>query len=112
MLRRLGNQEDAPTCTARSARSTASVGVGVGIGGHGELNHHADIRHIDSASGDIGGDQDPDAAISKRGQGAGPLCLSQFATEGKGGEAVFGQTLGIVGRFCSSLDEDKAAAFW
>jgi hypothetical protein len=105
----LGNEQDTSTGSTGTTGSAAAVCIGVGICRHRELNHHPDIRHINPARCDIGGDEDSDASISEGCECAGALSLGQLAAEGEGGEAIFCKALSEVGGFCSALNKYEAA---
>jgi len=79
------------------------VCVGVGICGHRELNHHPDIRYIDPARRNIGGDENSDTSISEGGECAGALSLGEFTAKGEGGKSVFGEAFSEVSGLCSAL---------
>jgi hypothetical protein len=75
-----------PVSSAR--RAPDPVDVVVGHGRHVEIDDVAEGFHVDAAGGDVGGDQDPDAAALEGRERRRPLRLAPVAVDALTGDAV------------------------
>ena len=72
-----------------------------------------DVLDVDAAGGQVGGDQDADAARLKIGQGGGALGLRAVTVNHGGGDAVAVQGLGdAVGETLGAGEDQAAAGFF
>ena len=70
-----------------AAGATAPVHKGLGVMGELVVNHEVDVGDVEAARGDVGGDEDAEAAVAEALEGAFALRLSDVAVEHLGGHA-------------------------
>ena len=88
------HQRDDQAGGPRPGRSAGAVQVVLVVVRRVELNHQVDVVHMDAASGDVGGDQDPRVPGGERVQGPLPLVLVAVAVDSRGVDSGPGQLLG------------------
>ena len=86
---------------AGAAGAADPVHIVVGVVRHVEIEHVADVRNIEPARGDVGGDQQLDLALAEAVERSRAGRLIQVAVQRGGGEPVAHAASGAAGRLRS-----------
>ena len=78
----IGRHQDRDALAARAARPATAVQKAGSVHRQVSMDHKAQIRQVQTARGNVGGDTDAGPAITQGLQGIGPLALGQFARQG------------------------------
>ncbi len=74
------------------------------------MDHEVEVRQVEAAGRDVGGDADPRAAVAQRLQGGGALVLAQLAGQRDGVEAAFQQAgVQVAHRLAGGAEHQGAA---
>ncbi len=80
------------------------------IGRQVGVDHEVEVRQIEAARGDVGGDADPGAAVAQRLQGVGALVLAQLAGQRHRREAALQQAgVQVAHRLARGAEHQGAA---
>lgn len=95
---------------ARARRTPGAVQVGLVFGGWIDVHHQFDIVDVNTACGDVGGDQNPGSAATEGAQVAIPGRLGEVAMKRGGRDARVGELFGQSGRMVFGTHEQDATA--
>ncbi len=87
----VGHEQDADALAARAAGAAAAVKQRLVVVRQVGVDDEAEIRQVDAAGRDVGGDADARASVAQRLQGVVALALAQLARQGDGREAALEQ---------------------
>ena len=106
----MGDERQRLAGTARAACPSDAVDVILGIDGNVVVDNMGDVRDINAARGDIGGDQDVEPLASELGQNALALVLRDVAVDAAGAQAGLRQCLFQTIRAVAGAGENQCAA--
>ncbi len=93
-----GDQQQRTTFTTGTAGTADAMYVGLRIVGHVHVEYVGDARHVETTGGDVGGDDDVQAAILERFDNALTLVLGDIAVQRSGLVALGFQRGGQIQR--------------
>ncbi len=103
-------QRDDRAGTARTRGAAGTVQVVLVVRGRVDVQHDVDVVDVDAAGGDVGGDQDADAAVLEVREGAGARALRHTAVQRVRAHARLAQLAGdAVGAELGAHEDDGAA---
>ena len=101
-----GDERDRLAAATGAARAADAVHVGLGVGGDVVVDHVADPLDVETAGGDVGGDEDVELALAQLVDGALALHLGDVAVDRRRREPAGAQPLGQVLGGVLGADED------